>query len=106
MVSRRSASLAGGADFQFLDQRLDRATIVQNVRIELRTFSQEHADTRDFDVGDTGALSTVAHFPLKPDRLAAGLAEDAVDDPHAVGLRDHLVDGQSVSGKLAEPLVV
>src|ERR1700757_4534375 len=86
----RLASLAGDADFQFLDQRLDRATIVQNVGIERRTFGQEHADTFDSDVGDTGALTIVAHFPLDLDRQAAGVAEEAVDDPYAVGPRDHL----------------
>jgi len=84
MVARRSASLASGADFQFLDQRLDRATSVQNVGIELRTFGQEHADAGDFDVGDAGALAIVAHFPLDLDRLAAGLAEEAVDDPSII----------------------
>jgi hypothetical protein len=41
ITTGRLPSLAGGADFQFLDQRLDRATSVQNVGIELRTFGQE-----------------------------------------------------------------
>ncbi len=100
------ASWAGGARFQFQDQRLDRATIFRNVGIELRALCQGRADTCNSDVGDTGALAIVAHFPLELDRLAAGVAEQAVDDPYAVGLRDDLGDGQGEPGELAEPLAV
>jgi len=48
--------------------------------LNFRTFGQEHADTRDFDVGDTGALANVAHFPegaRPPEEAARGYAGEA-----------------------------
>src|SRR5882757_3506771 len=103
---RYERNSAGGPGLQLGDQRLDHAAMTLDVGIEVGTSSHDHADALDFHVGDAQAPAGIADFPLQLDRLAADLAQLAIDDEQAVGPGRHLADSERLAGILSETLAI